>query len=283
MTVVANNVRETTTSTASPLTLLGSAEFGVEFSTVFDQDKPFIFQWNDRAGNFGSCVGHLNVSGQLVIDITQDGDTVIPAGVKQVFVAPGAGNLYPIRTDYLNVRGDSQYITDAYSWGASSTRSGVANRLWLNGFCVLAPVTIDSLGVNILALASSAGDMEIGLYTVNYSDNTYKLLAKTGVIDTSLATGATGYNVSSLAGGPVKLEPNTPYFIVVGSDGNASMRGLNHSVGGNPFMPFMYELRAVGVYITSGWAAGLPASIAAPDHGNTQTNGIYPLAFGVKA
>ena len=89
--MLANNVQETTTSTSSPLALGGASENGRTFASQFVEDQPFSFFWDDGAGDFASCIGHLDGSGDLVIDQTLDGETTIPSFVPEgIVVSPSS-------------------------------------------------------------------------------------------------------------------------------------------------------------------------------------------------
>jgi len=294
--VFSNFTEETCTGTGATLALAGVTTGNIAFSKSFADGDLVAYVLEDSGGTIkvagvGTYVSATdditrndtwNWNG-TVIDDNPSTNITLSGGTHTIRCDVVNNQLAPVRTDYLNVRADSQYVVDAWSKGTSITRSGVANRLWVMPFMVVAPVTLSGMGVDITSLSTTNGNIEIGLYDIDYSANTFTLIDGTGTIDGTTATGTTGYNTSNFSGGNLTLYPNKPVFAVLGSDGTPTTRGLNHATGGHPYMPCRYDFKGVGIFVTSGWSAGLPSTISAPGHNNTQTSGSYPNPFGVKA
>lgn len=223
-----------------------------------------------------------NYSSGGVVDTNPATNITLSGGSHKIRCDVTGNQLAAVRTDYLNARADSQYIVDAWDMGISTTRSGIANRLWVNAFSVVAPVTLSGLGIDVTTLEGTSV-IQIGLYKTDFETNILTLIDKTASIDTSTATGSIGYNTANLSAGNLTLLPNEPLFIVMGSDGAPTTRGFNRIYGGHPYMPMRYDFKGGGQFLNSGWSSGLPATIAAPTHNNVQTGGSFPNCFGVKA
>lgn len=289
-----NFIEETCTGTAATLTLTGATTGNLAFSTQFADGDRLFYALEDSGGSIKIAgYGTWNTGGTItrndiwnyngtVVDKQPATNITLSAGTHTIRCCPIAESVLPSRTGYDNARSDSQYIVDPFLKGTSGSRGMAANWVYYNQFVLLGPVTLSGMGINVTALATTGSNLRLGLYEIDYSDNSMTLIDQTGDIDVSSGTGTTGYRTSNFSGGNLELDPK-PYIIAVGGDSDCTVQGWNHSVGGYPYMPLRYELPCVGMFNTTGYSAGLPATQAGLDHNSTQTNGVYPLGFGVKA
>lgn len=289
--MLANNVRQETISTGLGAITLGAVvDNGRAFSSRFAVNERCSYFIDDRAGNFETGIGYLSDSTTLVRETFLDGSAStfvsFAAGTKQVYVAASAQTQGPIRTGYLNADGAKPYLSGMYDYGSVSNRTLSAGWVYLLPYCLLTDVVISGLGVDVISLAAAAGELtELGLYVTDYSLNTYRQVARTGVIDLS-ATGATGINTASFLGGDYEFNSSEPHFIAFGGNGNGTIAGRNHSIGGHPFMPQSSYKDAIGMYYQTGFSSAgnvLPAALGAAGASATQATGVYPTLFGVKA
>lgn len=292
--MLANWVKQATATTGTGTITLGAAETGyVAFGDQF-ADGDVVYYTIEDGNNRESGIGTYTATGttlsrDTVLEtlvsgtfdntsptaITLSGSAIVScSATSQSFLQSKGGN--------INVRATSQYVVDAFSNGTANNRGCLAGWVFIQTFYMVAPVTLSGLGVDVKTLATTGSDMHIGLYKMDYTDNTFDLIDTTGLIDVSSGTGTTGFNTSSFAGGNINLNTGL-YFIGLGGDSDAVVDGLNHNTEAHPFMPCFDDNRSAGIYYTTGYSSGLATTLAAPDHNNTQTNGVYPNAFGVLA
>ena len=97
--MLANNVQESTVTTGTgDITLDGSSENGETFTSHFATNERFRYFWDDRSGIFEEGIGYLSGGTTLVREYPLNGSSAvpvsIPAGTKQVFIAPSSDSIY---------------------------------------------------------------------------------------------------------------------------------------------------------------------------------------------
>jgi len=290
-----NFTEETCTGTGATLALAGATTGMIPFSESFADGDLVDYALTDSGGSIkitgvGTYVAATdditrgdiwNYNG-TVVDTSPASNITLSGGTHTIVCAAVAHDMPSSLDSVLNSRADTPYLVDIYNRGATSTRSGTINRVFLTCFVVAGPVTLSGLGISVTTLATTGTNLHLGLYRIN-SDNSFSQVATTGVIDVSSGTGTTGYNTSNFTTGNININPSDVHFLALGSDSDAAYSGLNINRGGNPYMPQRYDVTGAGAFFDNEYSSGLPTTTGTADHNNVQTGGVYPIVFGVIA
>jgi len=265
MSMLANWVKQSTSTTGTGTIALGSAEAGrIAVGDAFadgDTVRYVIEDGNNREEGMGvySSSGPT-LTRAVVIETLVSGtyDRTSPAAINlsgsaTVSCAATANSFLPLMPVTPSPVADIHI--DAFVAGTNLSYDATANRLAYTSFTLLHRLEgVIRFGVPRMTAVGTAAKFRLGIYTMGSDGRPDQLIAQTGDITPTAA-----YSVSATVAS-FDLEPGT-YFIAYIDDGACSVYGHRTVDVIKPFMPYAADgARAATYYETiAGWSA-MPAS-----------------------
>lgn len=289
--MISSRIKETTSTTGTgTMTLAGAVDGFITFTqggALDGEAVPYMVidgdDWEEGIGIYtlsGTTLARTRIDATLVSGTFTDvGATAITltSGSKDVFIGDTRNNYMPPLTNFSALNNTTKEVTTPGSANkVFQNRTTAVSWVFYSEFYMPGRVVLEELGMEIKVISASGGDAQLGIYEQGGVGQTWHLIDQTSVITID---GTIGKKTGSLIGGDLPLNPGM-YVIAYGSDGDATLEGVNGDEGA--FLPALdYKNISNGFFTTSGYSAGLPSSTTF-DHNNSQT-GVGPLLWGVHA
>lgn len=288
--MLANAIKQTTTTTGTGNLTLAAVAGYVEFSDAFALNQPFFYALVNAVNQLVETgIGYLSTSTTLVrakITSTFSGGTYTDEGASAasltgtttVLCTPQAASIESmLPTVDGTTAGINRFVSSAARNLATATVGLTTNRCYYLPFLLRTGATINSLACNVTTAGATGVVARLGIYALSVD----------GYIGTQLATTAdiamdtTGVKNASLAA-PITLPPGWYYVAIVasGSPGVTTWNGSGTNlIGGGPLGFASGSVTAIEYRYEALGSAVLPAAASSTTVGVNVGSGNPPAIY----